>query len=277
MDTAARTNRLQVAGISTAVRISGDGPPVVLLHRQGGFGGLWLPVIGDLVRTHHVIAPDLPGLGESVVLAGPPGTDTVLAWLDELVDQTCGAQPLLVGFSLGGQIAARYAARHRDRLAGLVLLDTPGLVGRVRPAPATLLALLRHQARPSERSMLRLLRHLTFDPERLREQLGDRWEWFLGYQVDRARCPSVQQANRRLMREIGLRRIPPSVLAAITAPTTLIWGRQDKVTPLRTAEQTSARYGWPLHVLDHAGHLSIVEQPRATLTVLSTALNRSAT
>lgn len=276
MDTAAKSTRLQLAGVETAVRVAGDGPPVVLLHGQGGFGGLWLPVIGDLASTHRVIAPDLPGLGESLVPAGPPSTDTVLAWLDELVDHTCTARPLLVGLSLGGQIAARYAARHRDRLAGLVLVDTPGLVGRVRPAPATLCALLRHQARPSERSMLRLFRHLTVDLDRMRERFGERWAWFVEYQVDRARTPGVQQANRHLMREIGLRQIPPSELASITVPTTLIWGRQDKVTPLRTAERASARYGWPLHVLDDAGHLSVVEQPLAALTALSAALQRGA-
>jgi len=77
--------RLNVAGVSTALLEGGDGPPVVLLHGQGGFAAMWAPIITGLVPTHHVIAPDLPGLGASVAPDGPPGAETVLAWLDDLI------------------------------------------------------------------------------------------------------------------------------------------------------------------------------------------------
>ena len=71
--------RLDLAGVSTAVLEGGDGPPVVLLHGQGGWAGMWLPVAADLVQTHRVIAPDLPGLGASTVAGGPPDAARVLA------------------------------------------------------------------------------------------------------------------------------------------------------------------------------------------------------
>lgn len=219
--------RLQLAGVSTAVLEGGEGPPVVLLHGQGGFAGMWLPLIPDLVATHHVVAPDLPGLGGSETPAGPPGADTVLAWLGELIDQTCGAPPALVGISLGGSIAARFAVDHSDLLGRLVLVDT-GVSGRVRPAPGLMLALIRHMARPSERSAFRFLRHVSFDIERLRRRMGDRWQPFLAYSVDRARTPSVRQANRRLLRELGFPEIPPEDLARISVPTTLICGRRPR-------------------------------------------------
>ena len=223
------------------------------------------------MRTHHVVAPDLPGLGASETPEGPPHADRVLRWLGELIDRTCATPPVLVGISLGGCIVARFAADHSNRLARLVLLDTGGLVGRVRPAPGALLALIRHSARPSERTTLRLLRQVTVDPARVQRQLGARWEPFLGYMVDRSRTPSVQKANRRLLRELGFPQIPPQELARIGVPTTLIWGRHDRVMPLRTAEQASARYGWPLHVIDDAGHFSIVDQPEAVLRALHAA------
>src|SRR5215211_6169098 len=79
--------RLRLVGVSTAVLEGGEGPPVVLLHGQGGFAGMWLPVIPDLVTTHRVVAPDLPGLGASEAPEGPPGAATVLAWLGELIEQ----------------------------------------------------------------------------------------------------------------------------------------------------------------------------------------------
>ena len=55
--------RLQLAEVSTAVLEGGAGPPIVLLHGPGAYGAAWLRVIPDLVTTHRVIAPDLPGQG----------------------------------------------------------------------------------------------------------------------------------------------------------------------------------------------------------------------
>src|SRR6266511_3907658 len=101
--------RLDLAGVSTAVLEGGDGPPVVLLHGQGGWAGMWLPVAADLVRTHRVVAPDLPGLGASEVPDGPPDAARVLAWLGELIQRTCPSPPTLVGASLGASIGARFA------------------------------------------------------------------------------------------------------------------------------------------------------------------------
>lgn len=264
--------RLSLAGVSTAVLEGGDGPPVVLLHGQGGFAGMWLPVIPALVATHRVIAPDLPGLGASETPDGPLSADAVLAWLGELIERTCTAPPVLVGISLGGMIAARFAADHGDRLAGLVLADTGGLAGRVRLAPGVLLALIRHSVRPSERSAAGFLRKVSFDTERLRQRMGARWEPFSAYSLDRARTPSVRRANRSLLRELGLPAIPPEVLARIRVPTTLIWGRHDRVMPLRTAEEASRRYGWPLHVIEEAGHIAPGDQPQAFVAALRGAL-----
>jgi len=267
--------RLELAGVSTSLLEGGEGPPIVLLHGQGAFAAVWMTLIPDLVRTYHVIAPDLPGLGASEVPDGPPGAETLLEWLGELIDQTCETPPAVIGISLGGQVATRFAALRSEQISRLVIADTPGLVGPVRPAPGALPALVRHSARPSERSALRLLRYASFDLERMRQQMGERWEPLMAYMVDRGRTPSVRKANRRLMREVGLRQIPPEDLARISVPTTLIWGRHDRVAPLRTAEEASARYGWPLEVIEGAGHLSPGEQPEAFLAALHTALSAS--
>jgi pimeloyl-ACP methyl ester carboxylesterase len=264
--------RLRLAGVSTAVLEGGDGPPLVMLHGQGGWAGGWLPVIPALEERHRVVVPDLPGLGASEMPDGPPDAATVLAWLGELIDQTCPTPPAVVGASLGGLIAARFAADHGQRLSRLVLASTGGLVAPVRPRPAMLLALIRHGTRPSERTVLQLLRQVTFDLDRVRERMGERWQPMLDYSLDRGRTPSVQRANRRLLKEIGLPRMPPEQVARITVPTTLIWGRHDRVMPLRTAQEASARYGWPLHVIEDAGHFAVIDQPEAFLRTLLAAL-----
>ena len=262
--------RLDLAGVSTAVLEGGDGPPVVLLHGQGGWSGMWLPVIPDLVTTHRVIAADLPGLGASVVPDGPPDAARVLAWLGELIQRTCPAPPVLVGASLGASIAARFAIAHPDRLSRLVLVGA-GSLARFRPAPGVLLALIRFIARPGERTQQGFLRQVAVDPAKVRALWGERWEASQTYSLDRARTPSVRAANRRMLRELGTRTIPPEELARIAVPTTLVWGRQDRVMRLRIAEQASTRYGWPLHVIEDAGHFAL-EQPEACQRALRAAL-----
>jgi len=261
--------RLDLAGVSTAVLEGGDGPPVVLLHGQGGWAGMWLPVVADLLAGHRVIAPDLPGLGASTVPDGPPDAARVLAWLAALTERTCPEPPAMVGASLGASIAARFAIAHPDRLSRLVLVAAGGL-GRFRPAPGVVLALVRFIARPSERTQRGFLRQVTVDPARARALMG---EDAAAYGLELARTPSVRAANRRLLRELGTRPIPPEQLAGIAVPTALVWGRQDRVMRLRIAEEASARYGWPLHVIQDAGHLAI-ERPEASRAALAAALGR---
>jgi pimeloyl-ACP methyl ester carboxylesterase len=262
--------RLDLAGVSTAVLEAGDGPPVVLLHGQGGWSGMWLPVIPDLMKTHRVIAADLPGLGASEVPDGPPDAARVLAWLDALIQRTCQAPPALVGASLGASIAARFAIAHPDRLSRLVLAAA-GSLGRFRPAPGVVLALIRFIARPSERTQQGFLRQVAVDPARVRALMGERWEASQAYSLDRARTPSVRAANRRMLRELGTKTIPPQDLARIAVPTALVWGRHDRVMRLKIAEEASARYGWPLHVIEDAGHFA-AEQPEAFRGALRAAL-----
>jgi pimeloyl-ACP methyl ester carboxylesterase len=263
--------RLELAGVSTAVLEGGEGPPVVLLHGPGEFAAKWMRVIPDLVKTRRVIAPDLPGHGTSEVRSGELDADRVLSWLDELIGSTCASPPALVGHLLGGSISARFASHRSDRLRRLVLVGPLGL-GRFRPAPSFALALVRFMARPSERGSDRLWRRCTVDLDGVRGQMDGMWEPFEAYYLDRARAPSAKAALRALMGQVGVPVIPPADLERITVPTTLIWGRHNLGVRLRIGEAASARYGWPLHVIEDAGDDPAIEQPEAFLRALYPAL-----
>lgn len=267
----AMERRLELAGVSTVVLEGGEGPPVVLLHGPGEFAAKWLRVIPELVRTHRVIAPDLPGHGTSEVIDGPLDADRVLTWLSELIEHTCASPPALVGHVLGGAIAARFAIDHSDRLDRLVLVDTLGLA-RFRPAPRFALTMIGFLARPTEGTYDRFMRQCSYDLDGLREEMGERWEPFQAYTLDRVRVPSVKVASRRLMLSVGVPVIPPEELGRIDVPTTLIWGRYDRANRLRIAEAASDRYGWPLHVIDNCADDPPRDQPEAFLRTLHTAL-----
>jgi pimeloyl-ACP methyl ester carboxylesterase len=264
--------RLQLAGVSTAVLEGGDGPPVVLL--QGEFAAVWMRVIPNLVRTHRVIAPDLPGLGASEVSDGPPDADTALTWLDELIEQTCAIPPVLVGKGAGGALAARFTIDHSDHIDRLVLVDTYGL-DRFRPPPGMALSFLNVLLRPTERGLQRGFRHYCFaDLDGVRAEMGERYEWMAAYALDRFRTPSVKAAMRSLIRRLASA-IPSEDLDRIAVPTTLIWGRHDLGVRLNVAEAASARYGWPLHVIENARDDPAIEQPKAFLEALRLALDSS--
>jgi pimeloyl-ACP methyl ester carboxylesterase len=265
--------RLHLAGISTAVLEGGTGPPVVLLHGPGEFGAKWMRVIPDLVADHQVVAPDLPGHGASEAGETPLDIERAVAWLGELIENTCSSPPALVGHVLGGAIAARFAVDHGEELSRLVLVDTLGLA-RFRPAPGFLAALIGFQARPSARSYERFMNQCSYDLDGLRREMGERWEPFVAYNLDLARSPGAKAVGK-MLRRIGLPRIPPEDLAGITVPTTLIWGRQDRANRLRIAERASARYGWPLRVIDDCADDPARDRPAAFLGALRPVLRRT--
>jgi pimeloyl-ACP methyl ester carboxylesterase/SAM-dependent methyltransferase len=263
--------RLQLAGVSTAVLEGGAGPPVVLLHGPSGYAAHWTDVIAGLVASHRVIAPDLPGHGASEMTGGPLDTAHVLEWLRALIERTCMSPPALVGQLLGGAIAARFAIAHGPRLSRLVLVDTFGL-REFQPAPEFGLALSQFLAQPTTATHRSLWQHCAFDLDGLRRRMGERWAPFEDYNVERASTPSVQTAVAALMEQLGVPAIPRADLARIAVPTTLIWGRHDRATPLSVAEAASARYGWPLQVIENCNDDPPVEQPEALLRALRTAL-----
>ncbi len=262
--------RLQLAGVSTAVLEGGDGPPVVLLHGPGGHGAHFMRMVPQLVSSHRVVIPDLPGHGASHVDERASLTaERIMSWLGALIEQTCSGKPALVGQLLGGAIAARFAAAHGDRIRSLALVDTFGLTA-FTPAPEFGTALHGFLAQPTEQTHDALWQHCARDLPRLRAAMGELWQPFAAYNVDRAR--SGQQALAVLMEQLGASALGEAELARIAVPTTLIWGRHDLATPLSTAEAASARYGWPLHVIEDANDDPPIEQPEAVLSALRETL-----
>jgi pimeloyl-ACP methyl ester carboxylesterase len=229
-----------------------------------------LRVLPSLLTTHRVVAPDLPCHGSSDVIDGHAVTDRALDWLGALIDRTCPSPPVLVGHVLGGAIAARFAVDRSERLGRLVLVDTLGLAP-FRPSPKFALTMVAFLARPSERSYDRFMRQCSFDLDNLREQLGSRWAPYVAYNLDQARS-SRARAVGRFLRTVGLSRIPSEDLARITVPTTLIWGRHDRANRLRIAERASARFQWPLVVIEGCADDPPRDRPEAFLQALGAVL-----
>lgn len=109
-------------------RIWGEGPPLVLLH--GGYGSWmhWIRNVLPLARQFRVIAPDLPGLGESATPPEPwtaEGLASIIA--DGLASIVGGERLHLAGFSFGGVIGGNVAAQLGEQVRGFTVVGSNGL------------------------------------------------------------------------------------------------------------------------------------------------------
>jgi pimeloyl-ACP methyl ester carboxylesterase len=259
--------RLTLNGIGTAVLEGGDGPPIILLHGPSGYAAHWLEVIPDLVTTNRVIAPDLPGHGASDPCDGAPSSDKLFGWLDDLIECTCTAPPIIVGQTLGGAIAARFAAERSKRLRALVLVDALGLCA-FQPLPEFGSALHEFLQTPDERTHDRLWRQCAFNLPLLQDRLGTRWESLKTYNLERAHAPGSVTAVSGLMEQFGVAVIPATTLARIAVPTLLIWGREDRATTVNVARIARKRYGWELREIADAADDPALEQPQSFVAEL---------
>jgi pimeloyl-ACP methyl ester carboxylesterase len=266
--------RLELEGVSTAYLEAGSGPPLVLLHGPGANASHFGRVFGDLKATNRLVVPDLPGHGASAI-EGELTAQRVIDWLDALIAATCSEPPVLVGNAAGGAVAARFAIERPAGCAALVLVDSLGL-RPFQPSPAFGRALNAFVADPNESTYEGLWAHCAHDLPKLRAGMGRAWDAFSAYNLHRAQTPDGQQALGVMMGDFGQKAIPADDLAKIGVPTTLIWGRHDEAIPLGVAEEASARYGWPLYVIEDSADEPPLEQPEAFLRVLRAVLGQEA-
>lgn len=266
--------RVLVAGISTVVLEGGSGPPLVLLH--GGIeagGAYWAPVIARLAETRRVVVPDVPGLGESdpVARLDQAAFD---AWFAALLRATCTEPPAVIAHSLLGAYAARFAARHGDLVRRLAIYGVPA-IGRYRMPLGLVWAAILFDLRPSLPTQERFERWVFRDLDATRRRLGDWLRVFDEYCVARGAVAHVKRTMRELIRT-GTMRISAEDLRRVRVPVVLLWGRHDRMTPLRLAETAAYELGWPLHVIENAGHAPHMEQPGAFVhTLLREVLGRT--
>jgi 3-oxoadipate enol-lactonase len=242
--------------------VTGEGPPVVLLHPFPAHHEFWMPVAESLSTRYRLILPDLRGHGESGAGEGPATMEKHAADLERILgDAEVGRAPM-IGTSIGGYVLFELWRRHRRRIAALGLANTK--------APAD---------GPEARAQ-RL--------EAARDVLERGTEPFLASQVPRlfgnttrAMRPDLVEGGLRMMRKMapedvaqvqrGMAARPDSVetLKTIDVPTLLMTGEQDILTGVNEAELLRSQIpGSQLRVIPDAGHYAAWEQPDATTRLL---------
>lgn len=102
----------------------GTGAPLVLLHAFPLSSAMWLDQHGELAKACRVVAPDLRGFGGSQLGDAEPSLDAMADDVAALLDVRRIDRAVIGGVSMGGYVTMALLRRHRDRVAGVVLVDT---------------------------------------------------------------------------------------------------------------------------------------------------------
>jgi len=250
----------ELGGTRIVYSDGGRGEPLVLLHGLGASRSTFDMVAAQLVGRYRVLIPDLPGFGESGLAPdGDYGIDAQVAWVERFVDHHGLKTFHLGGNSMGGWIAAAYAAKYPDRVQSLWLLAAAG-TGEMLETEAV-------KVRQEEGRYLLLARTIAeFDAvmERIFYRapplpLALRWA---GSRLSASKFDLHSRIFDQLLDRGEDYRLEPH-LPQITAPTLLVWGEHDSVVPLSVMERFAALVpkAEPV-VMKEIGHVPQMEAPK---------------
>ncbi|WP_299268766.1 alpha/beta fold hydrolase [Halorientalis sp.] len=253
-------------------RETGDGRPIVLLHGVGLDAKhiSWKHVIPHLEADHRVIAPDLPGHGDS----GKPNirytTDYYVDVLSGLVEKLDLDRPSVAGISMGGAIALGYALE--EDVERLALIDSYGLGADASWRPMASVALRMPVVDQFVWNTMGVNRGTVRDT--LRGYMTQATEEFVTEIHEVLQDDDCGRTLRRWQRSefgaCGFRTCYLGQLSDLGVPTLLVHGDDDTLLPAAWSERAHDRLpDSQLHVLDDCGHWPPRERPATFNRVLA--------
>jgi len=120
-----------IDGASIHYTTGGSGPAIILLHGFAETSRMWNPILPVLGAKFTVIAPDLPGIGDSSIPIGEMGMKTAAIQIHDLVRSLGATKARVVGHDIGLMVAYAYAAQFPSEVEKLVVMDAflPGVQG----------------------------------------------------------------------------------------------------------------------------------------------------
>ena len=264
---------LTIEGVRLHLRDTGprNAPALILIHGFASSLQTWDAWSEALETTYRVIRFDLPGFG----LTGPDPTDDYsdersIALIQALMDRLQIPKATLIGNSMGGRIAWRFAAAHPARTEKLVLISPDGFAsfGIEYGKTPTVPALMRILPYVLPTALLRMnLAPSYADPTRLQPATVERYR-------DMMLVPGNRQAILDRMAQMRLPN-PIPLLRTIQTPTLLLWGERDAMIPFRNAADYEAALPHAtLAPLPTLGHVPQEEAPTLSLIPLKAFLAR---
>ncbi|MES2455575.1 MAG: alpha/beta hydrolase [Bacteroidota bacterium] len=235
---------------------TGKGETLVLLHGLMGELSNWEPVIDYFKDKYHILVPILPIYDLPILTLG---VKSLSKYVHRFVKHKKLGQVVLIGNSLGGHVGLVYTLSHQEHVKALVLTGSSGLYENAFGGS--------FPRRESYDYVKEKVAFTFYDPATATKELVD--EVF----------KTVNERSRVIrilaLAKSAIRHNMSKDLSRITIPVSLIWGKQDKVTPPEVAEEfhellPNSELNW----VDLCGHAPMMERPELFNEHLDKFLNR---
>ena len=265
---------LELHGERVAYVDEGHGEVLLLLHGMAGSSQTWRSVIRPLSRHYRVVAPDLPGHGQSAKPRSDYSLGAFAVLLRDLLDELGVTRATIIGHSLGGGIAMQFVYQHPDYAQRLILIGSGGL------GPDVGLT-LRMLSAPGAEFIMPIIA-----PQKVLA-VGERmWSWLRNVGIESPRgeeiwrsysslsdAPTRQAFLRTLRSVVDYRGQAVSALSRLTektdVPVMAIWGDRDAIIPVEHAYAAQrARPDIRLEVLPGVGHFPQAERPAEVVELI---------
>jgi 4,5:9,10-diseco-3-hydroxy-5,9,17-trioxoandrosta-1(10),2-diene-4-oate hydrolase len=250
---------------------------VILIHGIGAAVDSWASNINALAEKHRVYAIDLVGFGRS----DKPSVEYSLPFFAQYVKDFMETQNIdrasLIGWSLGGGVCLQFAIQFPERLDKLILLDSMGfgrethLMFRLSAIPFVGNIL----SRPSKKGTVRFLKECVFDNTLITDEIVELYYQFSALPGAHAAWLNAVCSNASFggVKKEVIQAFQDN-LGAMIKPTLIIWGKQDRVLPLK---QAYIGESWipnvRVHLIDDCGHCPQMEHPEEFNTRVLEFLN----
>jgi pimeloyl-ACP methyl ester carboxylesterase len=272
-----RARFADVMGIRTSYLEAGprDAPPVLLLHGLGATNASLLPVLADLAVDHRVVAPDLPGFGNTAAPSASYSAAWFAAWVEALQHSVGMRRATLLGNSLGGRIALEQALTRPQSVTGLALLTPSPAFRRLRQL-VPFVRLLRPELgrvpmRLSHAVVVEAVRAMFSDPDRLPQAWYDAAadECVRVFRSRAHRVAFFASARQIFLEEAHGRHGFWDRLPGLVPPALFVWGDRDRLVPSTFAAHVAdALPDAGSIVLEDCGHVPQFEHPAETMAIV---------
>ncbi len=236
------------------------GTPILLLHGMFGRPQDWAAVDSAFRNERPVFVPRLPVFDFP---SGKSGLDVLVDRVGQIIDQIGTEKVILGGNSLGGHVATLAALNFPKKVAGLILTGSSGLFERgldqgfERGVPR----------KPGREWIHARIREVFFDPVHITDELIAEVSETISH--PRTVLNIIRLA--RAVRRSNLR----DHLKKIDCPVTLIWGREDQITPPEVGADFNALLpDSELYLIDRCGHTPPIERPEEFNGIMRHSIER---
>jgi len=250
--------RVRVGDVDVAYEVQGEGEPLVLVHGSTGSGAHWAQVVPGLVDRFRIVLPDYAGGGATTDPGGPLEVDDLAAQVLAVADDVGAERFALAGWSLGAVVAAAAAAAAPERVGSLTLVCG----WAVSDARMTFTFDLWRRLIATDRELFARYTFADGATRNLFELMGEGVEALIP--VTAAGFSSGADRHADLDGRVDI----ADRLGAITAPTLVVGGVEDRWVPIEHSRHLASAISGARLVELECGHLVLAERAAELTTLL---------